>query len=141
MDHNENFDDDLEMIRQKRLMEMQRTIERKCAISGQGVTEINELGLDDFVAANRYAVIDFWAEWCGPCKKIAPAMEELAAEFCGEVAFAKCNTDENQPVAMRFQISAIPTLILFSGGQMADRLTGAYPKDNIRKRIKSTFRI
>lgn len=141
MDHNESFDDDLEMIRQKRLKEMQKTIERRSACTSQGVTEINELSLDDFIAAHRHAVIDLWAEWCGPCKKIAPAMEELAAEFCGEVAFGKCNTDENQPIAMRFQISAIPTLLFFSGGQMADRLTGAYPKENIRKRIKSTFRI
>jgi len=141
MDEKEDFDDELDMIRQKKLREMQATIEKKAMYSGPGITEINEINIDDFIASNRHVVIDLWAEWCGPCKKIAPAMEELSSEFYGEVAFGKCNTDENQPIAMRYQISAIPTLLLFSGGQMADRLTGAYPKDNIRKRIKSTFQI
>ena len=71
--------------------------------------------------------VDFWAPWCGPCKQMAPVFEELAKSYAGHMKFCKVNTDEEQALAMRFQIQGIPTLIFFSNGQELDRVTGALP--------------
>ena len=73
-------------------------------------------------------LVDFWASWCGPCRMVAPLLDELADENDGKVRIAKLNVDENQQVAYKFQVSSIPTFILFKNGQMADRMMGAMPK-------------
>ena len=78
------------------------------------------------LAAHPFLVIDFWAEWCGPCRMVAPVIEELSREYSGQVTFAKCNTDENPGIAGGFGISAIPTIILFRDGNAADIVVGAY---------------
>jgi thioredoxin 1 len=74
-------------------------------------------------------LVDFWATWCGPCRAVAPVLEQLAEENDGKVRIAKLNVDENQQVAFQFQVSSIPTFILFKGGKMADRMLGAMPKN------------
>jgi len=76
-------------------------------------------------------LVDFWAPWCGPCKVIAPVIEELAKEYEGKFKIAKLNTDENPNIAMEYRIMGIPTLGIFVNGQMVDQLVGAYPKPNI----------
>lgn len=73
-------------------------------------------------------VVDFWAEWCGPCKMIAPSLEELSQEFAGKVKVAKINIDENPDLAAQFGVRSIPTLAMFKGGQVADMKVGAAPK-------------
>ena len=93
----------------------------------------------DVLKSAEPVVVDFWAEWCGPCRRIAPVMDELSKEFSGRVAFGKCNTDDNRRIAMQFNISAIPAIMLFSNGQLIDRIIGAYPKDAIRDKIVRKF--
>jgi len=73
-------------------------------------------------------VVDFWAEWCGPCKQIAPILDEIAKENAGQVTIAKLNVDENPDIAMRYQVMSIPTMLLFSGGEIRRRIVGAKSK-------------
>jgi thioredoxin 1 len=73
-------------------------------------------------------MVDFWAEWCGPCRMVAPTLEQLAEEMDGKVRIAKLNVDHNQELAYQYGVQSIPTFILFKGGQVADRMMGAVPK-------------
>lgn len=81
-------------------------------------------------------LIDFWAEWCGPCRAIAPIVEQIATEYDGKLRVGKLDTDTHGDVAMRYGIMGIPTLLLFKGGQVAARITGYQPKDRIVGQIK-----
>ena len=81
-------------------------------------------------------LVDAWAAWCGPCRMIAPAIEELAAELAGRVRVAKLNVDENPGTASRFDIRSIPTLLVIAGGREVDRIVGALPKAAIRARLE-----
>ena len=82
------------------------------------------------------SVVDFWAEWCGPCRMIAPILDELAEELSGKVVFGKMNVDENRSVAGEFGISGIPTLLVFKNGELVDRLVGAAPKESILAKLQ-----
>jgi thioredoxin 1 len=76
-------------------------------------------------------VVDFWAEWCGPCRMIAPALEEISGELEGKVKIVKLNVDENPELAARFGVRGIPMLAIFKGGELADQITGARPKSQL----------
>jgi thioredoxin 1 len=76
-------------------------------------------------------VVDFWAEWCGPCRQIAPALDEIAKEFSGKVKIVKLNIDENPRTPETYNVRAIPTLIMFKDGEVADTLRGAHPKNRL----------
>ncbi len=80
---------------------------------------------------------DFWAEWCGPCKTIAPILEEISEEYDGKLKIAKMDVDENPRTPARFGIQGIPTLMLFKNGQEMERLVGALPKEHLLSRIRS----
>jgi thioredoxin 1 len=81
----------------------------------------------DVLQSDKPVLVDFWAEWCGPCRMVAPTLEQIADEN-DEVRIAKINVDNDQELAYRFQVSSIPTFILFKGGEVADRMMGAMPK-------------
>lgn len=86
----------------------------------------------EVLKASEPVIVDFWAEWCGPCKTIAPALEELAEEFKGKVKFVKMNVDENPQTPMSYGIRGIPTLIMFKNGEVADQQVGAHPKTTLK---------
>jgi thioredoxin 1 len=84
-------------------------------------------------------LVDFWAEWCGPCKMIAPFLEELATEMKGKVTVAKINIDENPQTPMKYGVRGIPTLILFKNGQVAAQKIGALPKSKLAEWVESVI--
>lgn len=83
-------------------------------------------------------VVDFWAEWCGPCRQIAPALEELAKEYDGKITVAKLNIDENPQAPMKYGVRGIPTLMIFRNGELAATKVGALPKTKIKEWIDAT---
>ncbi|MCX6696862.1 MAG: thioredoxin [Methanoregula sp.] len=103
------------------------------------VIRIEQARIAEIFKTHPKLVIDFWAEWCGPCRRVAPAIEELAQEFAGKVTFGKCNTDENPQFAMQMNCSAIPNIVFFSQGKMVDLIIGAYPKEAIRDKVLRNF--
>lgn len=101
------------------------------------ITAISEAEFEEQVIGEQLPVlVDFWAPWCGPCKMIAPILEELAADYRGRLKIFKVNVDENSELAARFQIMGIPSLLLFKGGALADSFTGVMPKKILAGKIE-----
>ncbi len=87
------------------------------------------------IASDTPIVVDFWAEWCGPCKMIAPILEELAEENTDTFKVGKVNVDDNRQSAMKYSVRSIPTLLVFKDGEIAEQIVGAMPKDALKKKI------
>lgn len=103
--------------------------------NGDTVT-LTEANFETEVTKSTQAVlVDFWAEWCGPCKMIAPILDEIAKEKAGTVKVAKVNVDDNQSLSVRFNIRAIPSLLLFKDGQVRDQVTGMTSKKNLLDKL------
>ena len=90
----------------------------------------------DVIGANKPTVVDFWAEWCAPCRAISPIVEELSKQYGDRVNFRKLNIDENPTTPMQFGIRGIPTLILFKNGEAVDQVVGAVPKPQLENLVK-----
>ena len=93
----------------------------------------------EIIKSETPALVDFWAAWCGPCRAIAPVVEELAKEYDGKIKIGKMNVDENPKTPGQFGIRAIPTLIVFKNGEVADQITGAVSKDHIKSALDKTL--
>ncbi len=89
----------------------------------------------EILKSKGLVMVDFWAVWCGPCRIIAPTVEELAKEYSGRVKVAKLNTDENPDIASRYKIMGIPTVMFFKDGQKVDQIVGAVPKPQLKAKI------
>jgi thioredoxin 1 len=102
----------------------------------EGIVNLTSATWDSEVIQYKGVVlVDFWAPWCGPCRMIAPTLEELAAEYAGKAKIAKVNTDENSEIAGKFKIMSIPTLLFFKDGVKVDQVVGAVPKPQLKSKI------
>ena len=105
-------------------------------MANPNVKEVSDSSFDgDILKSSVPVLVDFWAPWCGPCRSVAPIVEDLANQYAGKLKVAKINVDESTEVAMRYQITSIPTFILFKNGQVADRALGALPRSEFVKLI------
>lgn len=106
----------------------------------ENIIEVNQDSFQQSVLeAQKPILVDFWAPWCGPCRAVAPVVEELAKEYQGKVDFAKVNVDESPFIASKFGVMSIPTLIVFKDGKPAEQVVGFKPKDQIKKLIDKTL--
>jgi len=99
------------------------------------ILKLTDADFEEKVKLEPLILVDFWAEWCGPCRVIAPVLEELAGEYSGRLAIGKVNVDENRQIASRFGIRSIPTLLFFRDGARVDQVIGAHPKGILKGKI------
>jgi thioredoxin 1 len=105
-------------------------------MAANGIVEVTDQNFDqDVLKAETPVLVDFWAAWCGPCRAIAPIVEELAGEYAGKVKIGKMDVDRNNATPMRYGVRGIPTLLVFKGGQVVEQLVGYKPKEAISQAL------
>ncbi len=105
-------------------------------MAGKNTVTFTDSSFDTEVLQSQTPVmVDFWAEWCGPCKMLGPTIDQLADDYAGKVKIGKLNVDDNSATASRYNIRGIPAMLIFQGGQVKEQLVGAQPKDNIAKAL------
>jgi thioredoxin 1 len=102
------------------------------------VTELNGTNFDsEVLKSDMPVVVDFWAEWCGPCRMISPLVEKLAEQYKGKIKFGKLNVDENREIAAKYQVMSIPLLLLFKDGKQVDSSLGAVPESTLKPKVEA----
>jgi thioredoxin 1 len=137
-EHEEFISEDdvkLKRIREKKLRKLVEEFREKKSLVGQ-VIHITDSNFNEITKKNPLVLIDFFADWCMPCRMMAPVIEELAKEYAGKVLVGKINVDENPATADRFQVFSIPTLIIMKAGEEVDRIVGFVPKSQVEARLK-----
>lgn len=123
------MDDEIERIKKRKMGEiLNKPIDE--------VMHLDDGTFDETIKKYPLVVVDFWAEWCMPCKMIAPIIDELVNELSGKVVFGKLNIDQNRATASKFGIRSIPTLLIFKDGKLVDNIIGAVPKQQIEEKIR-----
>ncbi len=132
------FEEELAAIRARRIQEL---VERQAAARAppRGPVVLTSGSFSAFIAERPRVVVDVWAPWCAPCRAMAPLLDTLARELAGEVDFGKLNADEHPDVAQQWNVEGIPTLLLFEGGRLVDRIIGAQPLEALRRRLRTVF--
>ncbi len=128
-------DDELERIRAKKIKELTAKVKEEKSSESKPIT-IDDEHFEETVKRHALVLIDCWADWCGPCRMIAPTVEELAKDYAGRVTVAKLNVDENTETAERFEVMSIPTLLIMKNGVEVDRVVGAVPRQLIEETLK-----
>jgi len=109
---------------------------RRNKMAGNGIVEVTDANFDqDVLKSDKPVLVDFWATWCGPCRAIAPIVEELATEYQGKIKIGKMDVDSNSATPMRYKVTGIPTLLVFKGGQVVEQIVGYKPKDTIAQAL------
>ncbi len=132
---------DLETIRKKKLEELKQ----RYLVGGKKMEKetpnapikVTDADIEKTIKQFETFVIDCWAPWCGPCRMVAPIIDELAKDMQGKIVFGKLNVDENQQTSMKYNIMSIPTLLVFKKGAMVDRIIGALPKDMLKTKLQT----
>ena len=126
--------DELEEIRSRRMHEL---MNQMSTANIDKPIVVSDRNFDQTVKTYPLVVVDCWAAWCAPCRAIAPVVEQLAKDYSGKVVFGKLNVDENPETAQRFDIMAIPTMLVMKKGKEVDRIVGALPKSQLESRIRT----
>jgi thioredoxin 1 len=104
-------------------------------MASEKVQTLTDANFEETVNQPKPVLVDFWAEWCGPCRRLAPTVDELAGDYDGRIVVAKMNVDENPSTPMRFSVRGIPTLLLFKGGQLVEQVVGLADKASLKRLI------
>jgi thioredoxin 1 len=131
-------DEELERIKAKKMESIISAIRRRETMAS-GPISVTDASFDVVVVEHPLFALDCWAAWCGPCKMIAPIIDELARIYWGKVAFGKLNVDENPKTALRFNVLSVPTLLIFKEAKLVDRIVGAVPRIKIESALKTYF--
>jgi len=131
---------EIQRIKEKKLVEMMQKartqLETAAKNDGRPIL-LSDASFSSEISKYPLMVVDFWAAWCGPCRMVAPIIEQLAKEYAGRVAFGKLNVDENPLTSGEFEVQSIPTLLIFRNGEAVDGIVGAVPKYQIESKIKA----
>ncbi|MGF3572903.1 MAG: thioredoxin [Candidatus Bathyarchaeia archaeon] len=127
--------DELRRIKERKMKELLKEFGERKAMNGE-VIHITDSNFSKVVGENSLVLVDFFADWCMPCRMMAPIVEELAKEYAGKVLVGKINVDENPATADQFQVFSIPTLVIMKSGEEVDRIVGFVPKSQIEARLK-----
>ena len=135
-----NEEMEIQRIKEKKLIEMMQKaraqLETAAKNDGKPIL-LSDASFSSEISKYPLMVVDFWAAWCGPCRMVAPIIEQLAKEYAGRVAFGKINVDENPLTSGEFEVQSIPTLLIFRNGEAVDGIVGAVPKYQIESKIKA----
>jgi thioredoxin 1 len=128
-------DEEIERIRRRKIEELMR--EKSSAPDRKINTpiEVTDLNFNDVIKSSRLVVIDCWAQWCAPCRMMAPIIDELAKEYAGKILFGKLNVDENRKIPAKYQIMSIPTFLIFREGTLVGRIVGAMSKKALEQKL------
>jgi len=126
---------ELEEIRKQKLKEIEQRYLGKREVLDHPI-EVTDKTFEQTIKNHSAVVVDFWGQWCPPCHMVAPIIEELAKDYAGKVVFGKLNVDESRATAVRYSITAVPTLLFFKNAKLVDQVLGAMPKQQLEEKIK-----